>query len=118
MLLSAGFDSRFVLGALLEQGCRPRVLTVAYPRERGLSQKLCDSLGLPCDVRPVRLKQARFRDALEAFYLVDAFYAPEAERGIRWDDPEFGLEWPVEPTVLSDKDRSHRDFDPSYHLSH
>jgi dTDP-4-dehydrorhamnose 3,5-epimerase len=53
----------------------------------------------------------------EALYFVDAFYAPEHERGVRWDDPAFAIEWPVEPAVISDKDRSHPDFDRAYHLA-
>ncbi len=52
----------------------------------------------------------------EAFYLVDEFYAPEQERGVRWDDPRFAIRWPLAPSVLSDKDRAHRDFDPAWHL--
>jgi len=52
----------------------------------------------------------------EAMYLVDEFYAPEQERGIRWDDPKFGIAWPLAPTVLSPKDAGHRDFEPSFHL--
>jgi len=55
-------------------------------------------------------------DDTEALYLVDAFYAPEAERGIRWNDPRFAIAWPMEPVVLSEKDAGHRDFDPVYHL--
>ncbi len=54
----------------------------------------------------------------EAFYFVDEFYAPDAERGIRWNDPTFAIAWPVEPSVISDKDRSHRDFDAAWHLGH
>ena len=53
----------------------------------------------------------------EAFYFVDEFYAPEHERGIRWDDPKFNIEWPIEPVVISDKDRNHLDFDPACHLA-
>ena len=52
----------------------------------------------------------------EAFYFVDEFYSPEHERGVRWDDPKFKLNWPAQPTVISDKDRKHRDFDPGWHL--
>lgn len=52
----------------------------------------------------------------EALYLVDEFYSPEHERGIRWDDRRFGIEWPVNPVVLSDKDRTRPDFDPSWNL--
>jgi dTDP-4-dehydrorhamnose 3,5-epimerase len=55
-------------------------------------------------------------DDAEALYLVDEFYSPEHERGIRWDDPRFGIQWPVAPVVLSDKDRAYRDFDPAWHL--
>ncbi|MEO0529848.1 MAG: dTDP-4-dehydrorhamnose 3,5-epimerase, partial [Planctomycetota bacterium] len=55
-------------------------------------------------------------DDCEAFYLVDEFYAPDHERGVRWNDPEFGIEWPIEPSVLSDKDANQRDFDRAYHL--
>ncbi len=55
-------------------------------------------------------------DDTEAFYFVDEFYAPEFERGIRWDDPRFHIPWPLPPVVVSDKDRAHRDFDPAWHL--
>ena len=55
-------------------------------------------------------------DGTEAFYLVDEFYAPELERGIRWNDQEFEIQWPIDPAAISDKDRSHRDFDPAHHL--
>jgi dTDP-4-dehydrorhamnose 3,5-epimerase len=33
-------------------------------------------------------------------------YTPGAEGGLRWDDPELGIEWPMEPTVVSEKDAS------------
>lgn len=47
----------------------------------------------------------------EALYLVSARYAPEHERGVRWDDPYFNIEWPIAPVVVSEKDQSHPDFD-------
>jgi dTDP-4-dehydrorhamnose 3,5-epimerase len=53
----------------------------------------------------------------EALYLVSEFYDPERERGIRWNDPRFGIGWPEEPRVISDKDAQLRDFDPSWHLA-
>ena len=56
-------------------------------------------------------------DHTEAFYFVDEPYAPDSERGIRWNDPQFGIEWPAKPVVLSDKDREQRDFDPDWHLA-
>ena len=55
-------------------------------------------------------------DDTEAFYFVDEFYAPERERCIRYNDPKFGLQWPLAPTVVSDKDRNQADFDLVWHL--
>ena len=52
----------------------------------------------------------------EAFYLVTEYYAPDCERGIRYNDPKFGIQWPFEPVVISEKDKAWRDFDPTYHL--
>ena len=48
----------------------------------------------------------------EVYYLVSAFYAPEAERGVRFDDGQFGIQWPGEIRVVSDKDRSWPDYEP------
>jgi len=45
-------------------------------------------------------------DDTEALYLTSAHYSPEHERGARWDDPAYGIEWPFAPAVLSDKDRA------------
>lgn len=53
----------------------------------------------------------------EVCYQVSQYYAPELERGIRWDDPKFAIQWPLRPTVVSDKDSRHPDFDSSYHLA-
>ena len=53
------------------------------------------------------------QDETEICYLVSSRYAPEAERGIRWNDPATGIDWPLEPTVMSDKDRNWPDLDPS-----
>ncbi len=45
-------------------------------------------------------------DDTEVTYQVSGRYAPGAEQGYRFDDPAFGLVWPVEATVMSDKDRA------------
>lgn len=52
----------------------------------------------------------------EAFYFVDEFYSPAHERCVRWNDPRFAIEWPSQPVVISEKDRSQKDFDPPWHL--
>lgn len=46
----------------------------------------------------------------ELFYMMSAPFAPEYAGGVRWNDPAFGIAWPAEPRVLSDKDRIWPDF--------
>ena len=43
-------------------------------------------------------------DDTEILYLVSEFYTPGHERGLRWDDPTLGIEWPSAVTEVSDKD--------------
>jgi len=50
-------------------------------------------------------------DHTEIYYLVSEFYHPEAERGIRWNDPTFGIKWKeTEEIIISEKDRQWSDF--------
>ncbi len=49
-------------------------------------------------------------DEIEVMYLVSEFYSPGKERGIRWNDPAFGIDWPVSEPVLSEKDADWADF--------
>jgi dTDP-4-dehydrorhamnose 3,5-epimerase len=51
----------------------------------------------------------------EALYMVSDFYAPEAERGIRYDDPWLDVKWPIEPEEISPKDRAWPLFDAEFH---
>lgn len=51
----------------------------------------------------------------EAIYLVSDPYAPDLERGVRFNDPAFDIEWPIEPVEVSEKDRSWPDFDREWH---
>jgi dTDP-4-dehydrorhamnose 3,5-epimerase len=46
----------------------------------------------------------------EVLYKVDAFYSPEHDDGILWNDPALGIEWPevCKNAVLSDKDQIHQ----------
>ena len=41
-------------------------------------------------------------------YKVDAYYAPDHDAGLRWNDPAIGIDWPAEQFVLSDKDAGNR----------
>ncbi|MGE5522714.1 MAG: dTDP-4-dehydrorhamnose 3,5-epimerase [Rhodospirillaceae bacterium] len=54
-------------------------------------------------------------DNVEAFYLVSAFYSPENERGLRFNDPAVEIEWPIEPVEISDKDRKWPDLNADFH---
>lgn len=53
----------------------------------------------------------------EVLYLVSAVYSKNNERGIRWNDPRFEIEWPDSPKVISERDANHPDFKPDIHLS-
>ena len=50
-------------------------------------------------------------DDVEAYYHVSAPYSPAHATGVRWNDPAFGINWPMTPTVISDKDRQWPDFE-------
>jgi dTDP-4-dehydrorhamnose 3,5-epimerase len=49
-------------------------------------------------------------DKTEVFYQMSEFYSAEHSRGVRWNDPAFGIAWPLVPSTMSDRDRSYRDF--------
>lgn len=44
-------------------------------------------------------------------YLITAYYAPDASGGVRWNDPAFDIHWPLEPSVISERDRAWPNFD-------
>lgn len=46
----------------------------------------------------------------EVFYMVSKYYAPESAGGIRWNDPAFGVEWPVAERTILPRDLSYPDF--------
>jgi dTDP-4-dehydrorhamnose 3,5-epimerase len=49
-------------------------------------------------------------DDTEIFYQMSEFYAPEYARGFRWNDPTFGVQWPLAERIISDRDQSYLDF--------
>jgi len=50
-------------------------------------------------------------DGTETSYFVGEFYTPDAEGGLRADDPRLGLEWPLPVTTMSEKDRGWAELD-------
>ena len=49
-------------------------------------------------------------DNSEIFYQVSQFYTPEAEMGIKWNEPIFNIDWPEKISVISKKDSSWKPF--------
>ena len=50
-------------------------------------------------------------DDTEVFYQMSEFYDPESARGVRWDDPAFGIVWPAQVEVISERDASYLAFE-------
>jgi dTDP-4-dehydrorhamnose 3,5-epimerase len=47
-------------------------------------------------------------DETEVFYQMTEYYAPESARGVRWDDPAFGIEWPeASERIINERDRNY-----------
>ena len=46
-----------------------------------------------------------FSEEADVAYKLSSYYDPETEAGIRWDDPDVGVEWPIEHPLLSDRDK-------------
>lgn len=49
-------------------------------------------------------------DDAEMFYQMGEFYTPEYNDGVRWNDPAFGIDWPLPNPILSEKDQAYPDF--------
>lgn len=53
-------------------------------------------------------------DDVEMLYLHTQFYSPELERGLRYNDEELGINWPIPPIGLSDRDSKHPLIDSTF----
>jgi dTDP-4-dehydrorhamnose 3,5-epimerase len=49
-------------------------------------------------------------DDSEIFYQMSQYYAPESSRGVRWNDPAFGVTWPEDNRFINARDREYPDF--------
>ena len=45
-------------------------------------------------------------DNTEVFYQMSEFYHPESARGVRWNDPAFGIIWPIPNPIISERDKN------------
>jgi len=50
-------------------------------------------------------------DAAEVYYMISVPYAPLHARGLRWNDPAFGIQWPLAPGVISPRDAGYPSLD-------
>jgi len=100
-------------GKLIRVG-RGRIFDVAVDLRRG-SPTFGDWVGTAIDAEegPLLWVPPGFAhgycvlsDEADVAYGVTAEYAPELERGVRWDDPAVGVRWPVDDPVVSEKDAS------------
>ncbi|HEY8507269.1 MAG TPA: dTDP-4-dehydrorhamnose 3,5-epimerase [Steroidobacteraceae bacterium] len=49
-------------------------------------------------------------DDTEVLYCMTDYHAPELAAGVRWNDPAFGIEWPITPPIMNARDASYPDF--------
>jgi dTDP-4-dehydrorhamnose 3,5-epimerase len=49
-------------------------------------------------------------DNTDLYYHMGEFYEPSLAAGVRWNDPAFGIDWPLSNPILSDKDVAYPDF--------
>lgn len=56
------------------------------------------------------------QDDTRVSYLMTDYYRPELAAGVRFDDPAFGIAWPLAVEVISDRDRVYPDFDRESHI--
>ena len=50
------------------------------------------------------------QDETEVFYQMSEYYSPESARSVRWNDPAFNMEWPIQEKIISAKDSRYSDF--------
>lgn len=50
-------------------------------------------------------------DETEVFYQMSEFYKEGLSRGVRWNDPAFEIQWPIEVKVISERDRTYPSFE-------
>jgi dTDP-4-dehydrorhamnose 3,5-epimerase len=85
-------------------------------RPNGRSPSAADCSLLPADYRMLFIPEGfahgfiTLEDYTEVFYQMSEFFAPGSARGFRWNDPIFNIKWPMEPVVISERDRSYADF--------
>ena len=83
-------------------------------RQKSSTYCKCVAVELTADNRLMLYLQEGFahgfqtlEDDTEVFYQMSEFYSPEHARGVRWDDPAFGIEWSLNTKIISEKDKNY-----------
>jgi dTDP-4-dehydrorhamnose 3,5-epimerase len=50
------------------------------------------------------------QDHTEIFYQMAQFYSPESARGVRWNDPALGIQWPPDERIINERDQTYPNF--------
>ena len=79
------------------------------PRARALGRRAGNALYIPPGVAHGFLT---LTDDCEVLYQMSEFFAPEAARGVRWDDPAFGIVLPEPVQLISERDAGYPDLLP------
>lgn len=53
----------------------------------------------------------------EILYMVSECYSKELEKGLRWNDPYFNIQWPAAPIIMSERDSRYPDFNATFHIN-
>ena len=51
-------------------------------------------------------------DETVIFYQMPRFFEPDFDRGVRWDDPAFGIDWPAGERIMNERDAQYADYEP------
>jgi dTDP-4-dehydrorhamnose 3,5-epimerase len=100
---------RCVRGAIFDVGVDLRPESSTYCRWFGLELRADGPRMLYLPVGVAHGLQA-LSDECEVLYMMGHRFVPDAQRGVRWDDPSFAIDWPLPVTSISEKDRSYPDF--------
>ncbi len=102
---------RCVHGAIFDVGVDLRPDSETYCRSFGVELDADSDLMLYLPTGVAHGLQTLSDDS-EVLYLMGHEYVPDAQRGVRWDDPAFDVRWPLPVSVISERDRAYPDFAP------